>query len=194
MRARMALHVSGIEYEHREVLLRDKPSEMLDASPKGTVPVFIKDDGGVIDESLDLAIWALEQNDPNEWLRAYDAKLVARIDGPFKHHLDRYKYASRHDEAAIRGDVDLSHRDKAEEIVSDLNQLVEKNSYLSGAHQSLTDIAIFPFLRQFVAVQPDWWNGSPYAALRDWLTAHIESDLFKAVMVKHPVWVSPNSV
>ena len=192
MRARMALHVSGIDYEHREVLLRDKPAEMLAASPKGTVPIFIEDNGDVIDESLDLAVWALLQNDPLSWLEAYDAELVARIDGPFKHHLDRYKYASRYDETAVRGDIDLAHRDKAEIIISDLNQLVKKNSYLSGTTQSLTDIAIFPFLRQFVAVEPEWWNASPYRALRDWLTTHLESDLFKTVMVKHPVWESPD--
>ena len=188
MRARMALHVSGIDYEHREVLLRDKPAEMLAASPKGTVPVFVTDNGEVIDESLDLALWALEQNDPHDWLESFDATLVARIDGPFKHHLDRYKYASRYDETAPRGAVDLSHRDKAEAILLELNQRLESNSYLSGKAQSFTDIAIFPFIRQFAAVESQWWNAAPFAALRNWLTQHVKSQLFKDIMVKHPLW------
>jgi len=103
MRARMALHVSGVEYEHREIILRDKPASMLDASPKGTVPVFIKDNGDVIDESLDLALWALSQNDPLGWLNGHDADLIAQNDGPFKYHLDRYKYASRYQDNVPRG-------------------------------------------------------------------------------------------
>ena len=188
MRARMALYVSGIDYEHRELILRNKPASMLAASPKGTVPVFITDDGVVIDESLDLALWALKKNDPKGWMSAYEPELIAQNDGPFKHHLDRYKYASRYDDTAARGAVDLSHRDKAEVILTQLNQRLEANSYLSGPHVSFTDIAIFPFIRQFAAVEPEWWQSTPYAALRAWLEAHINSDLFKAIMVKYPLW------
>lgn len=188
MRARMALHISGIDYEHREIILRDKPASMLAASPKGTVPVFIKDNGEVIDESLDLALWALEQNDPKSWLSGYDARLVAHNDGPFKHHLDRYKYASRYDDTAPRGAVDLSHRDKAEVILLQLNQQLTDNAYLTGSAQSFTDIAIFPFIRQFAAVEPAWWAAASFSALRNWLNQHINSDLFKVIMKKHPLW------
>ncbi len=188
MRARMALHVSGIEYEHRELILRNKPASMLAASPKGTVPVFIKDDGVVIDESLDLALWALEQNDPNGWMNGYEPDLVTQNDGPFKHHLDRYKYASRYDDDAERGAVDLTHRGQAEVILSELNQRLEASSYLTSKRQNFTDIAIFPFIRQFAAVQREWWQSTPYAALRAWLDSQLESDLFKTIMVKHPLW------
>ena len=38
MRARMALAASGVPVRVREIILRDKPPEMLAASPKGTVP------------------------------------------------------------------------------------------------------------------------------------------------------------
>ena len=188
MRARMALHVSEIEYEHRELILRDKPASMLAASPKGTVPVFITDEGQVIDESLDLALWALEKNDPKGWMEGHQPDLVAQNDGPFKHHLDRYKYASRYDDDAERGAIDLSHRDQAEVILSKLNQRLEVSSYLTGETQNFTDIAIFPFIRQFAAVQREWWQSTPYAALRSWLDIQLESDLFKDIMVKHPLW------
>ncbi|MDP7408231.1 MAG: glutathione S-transferase N-terminal domain-containing protein, partial [Luminiphilus sp.] len=50
MRARMALAASGAEVMLREVLLKDKPSELLAASPKATVPVLVLSDGGVIEE------------------------------------------------------------------------------------------------------------------------------------------------
>lgn len=189
MRGRMALSVSGIPYEHREILLRDKPESMLAASPKGTVPVFIKDDGGVIDESLDLATWALSCHDPLGWMNGYDPALTAQNDGSFKTHLDQYKYASRYDPAKKRGDVDLSHRDAACAILNDLNQRLRGRSYLSGETQSLTDIAIFPFIRQFAAVQPQWWKSSPFEDLRAWLDRHLASELFAAIMTKRPLWV-----
>jgi glutathione S-transferase len=96
MRARMAIAVSGVEVEHREIMLRDKPAEMLAASPKGTVPVLVLPDGAVIDESLDIMRWALSQNDPDGWLGRIDDGLIAENDGPFKAALDRYKYPHRY--------------------------------------------------------------------------------------------------
>lgn len=192
MRARMGLKASGLDYEHREILLRDKPNEMLTASPKGTVPVWVDDDK-VIDESLDLLLFALNNNDTNGWLecdRLEADDLIARNDGPFKHHLDRYKYASRYDTSAQRGDVDLSHRAKAEDIITDYETRLAKQDYLMGDQQTIADIAIFPFMRQFANTDLTWWNTAPYPKTRHWLTRHIESDLFKSVMVKFPLWTA----
>ncbi|WP_409433633.1 glutathione S-transferase [Litorimonas sp. RW-G-Af-16] len=191
MRGRMALHVAGIDYEHREVALRNKPQAMLDASPKGTVPVFIADNGEVIDESLDLMRWALSQSDPHSWLTGdmseMDA-LIAQNDGPFKHHLDRYKYKSRYVEGTPRGEVDLTHRAEASVILSKLDARIAESGYLVGKRESLADIAIFPFIRQFAATEPDWWAQTDWPALRDWLANYLQSPLFKAIMVKHPLW------
>ncbi|MFT6462424.1 MAG: glutathione S-transferase, partial [Maricaulis maris] len=101
MRGRLALDVSGLGVEHREILLRDKPQAMLDASPKGTVPVLVLDDGRVIEESLEVMLWALGQNDPENWLegRERSLDLIAACDDQFKPHLDRYKYATRYEGA-----------------------------------------------------------------------------------------------
>lgn len=190
MRGRMGLYVSGIEYEHREVLLRDKPDAMLEASPKGTVPVFIKSDGGVIDESLDLLRWALSQNDPENWLEfGQSDDLIEWCDGDFKHHLDRYKYASRYEDVP-RGAVNLERRAKACEFLSQLEDVLLQNKYLRRDTPSLADIAIFPFIRQFAAVERDWWAEHNYPNVRGWLAGLVGSDLFKAIMVKHDVWTS----
>lgn len=191
MRGRMGLKASGLTYEHREIILRDKPQEMLDASPKGTVPVFIKEDGAVIEESLDLLNWALSQNDPFGWLdcdldRANS--LITANDTGFKHHLDRYKYASRYSDDARRGDTDLSHRLEAEKHIQNLENRLLDGPYLLGEKQSLADIAIFPFIRQFSNVEPNWWGSAPYPNARNWLTRHIESTLFTDIMTKHPLW------
>lgn len=191
MRARMALHVSGLDYEHREIALRDKPAEMLAASSKGTVPVFIREDGQVIEESLDLMAYALTQNDPENWQQDGAQDFIAIIDDPFKHHLDRYKYASRYDETLPRGAVDLGHRAQAIAALAPFEAALSQHQNLLGKAVSLADIATFPFIRQFAAVEREWWNGGPLPKTRDWLARHLASDLFKAVMAKHPLWESP---
>ena len=185
MRARMALRLADAEYEHREVSLRDKPDTMLEASPKGSVPVFITASGNVLEESLDILHWALPRAN-------LDARLVKLIDGPFKHHLDRYKYASRYDENLKRGDIDLSHRKDAVEILQAFETVLEGQAFLSGPDMGPADIATFPFVRQFAAVEPDWWaTNAGLPKTRDWLKICLESDLFKAVMDKHPLWSPP---
>ena len=57
MRARMAIILSSTECELREILLKNKPEEMLSISPKGTVPVLAFENK-VLDESLDVINWA----------------------------------------------------------------------------------------------------------------------------------------
>lgn len=190
MRGRMGLKASGLEYEHREILLRDKPNDMLVISPKGTVPVFQIGDQ-VIEESLELLLFALNHHDPSGWLdcdRAEADQLIARNDGPFKHHLDRYKYASRYEETAMRGDVDIRHRRKAEEIIADYEDRLSGHDFLLGEKQTIADIAIFPFMRQFANTDTHWWLEAPYPKSRAWLTRHLDSDLFKSIMTKFPVW------
>jgi len=197
MRGRMALAVSGLDYEHREVVLRDKPPSMLKASPKGTVPVFITSGGDLIEESLDLMYYALGQNDPENWLAGFDATgraLLGDIDGPFKHHLDRYKYKSRYDETAKRGETDINHRQQAENYIQKLEQILEANPFLSGKTRGFADIAIFPFIRQFANTDRTWWDGenqdaSPYPNTHAWLEGHIKSELFQSIMTKYPQWV-----
>ena len=68
MRARLAIASAGQSFQLREILLRDKPEEMLKASPKATVPVAVLTDNNVIDESLDIALWVLKQHDPHQLL------------------------------------------------------------------------------------------------------------------------------
>ena len=183
MRARMALSSSGLEYEHREVVLRDKPPEMLEVSPKGTVPVLVTQAGKVIEESLDIMRHALAMKDPEGWLERDDPELVAANDGPFKHHLDRYKYATRY------ADVDPEeHRSAALDILRQLEARLAKDAYLCGARRGLADIAIFPFIRQFANADRTWFDAQPLPRLQDWLERLITSELFTGVMAKHAQW------
>ncbi|RRQ52193.1 glutathione S-transferase [Sphingorhabdus wooponensis] len=183
MRARMAVAVSGVQVELREVVLRDKPPEMLEASPKGTVPVLVLRDGRVLEQSLDIMRWALAQSDPKGWLAHDDQDLVLANDGPFKQALDRYKYPHRYDLAD-----GSAHRDAALLYLGDLNDRLAAAPYLGGAQPAFTDIAIFPFVRQFAATDALWFGALPLPALQNWLSALVGSDLFAAIMTRYPQW------
>ncbi|WP_176595062.1 MULTISPECIES: glutathione S-transferase [Sphingobium] len=182
MRARMALLASGLSVELREVALRDKPAPMLALSPKGTVPVLVLPDGPVIDESLDIMRWALAQNDPEGWLAGDDPDLIAVNDGPFKHHLDRYKYADRH------GSDPLVHRAEAVRLLEKLEARLEQGRHLCGERRMLADVALFPFVRQFAATDPDWFATQPLPRLRAWLADHVASAVFTRAMIRVAPW------
>lgn len=190
IRARLALRVSEIELELREVVLADKPAEMLEASPKGTVPVLIESTGQVLEESLDIMLWALQKNDPMGWI-ATDQKiqadtqlLIEKNDGFFKHYLDRYKYAVGYPEHPAE-----YYRDQALCFLFQLDALLEQNRYLLSDHVTLADMAIFPFIRQFAFVDKDWFDAAPYAHVQNWLEALLQSALFQSVMNKYSRWV-----
>jgi glutathione S-transferase len=186
MRARMALWVAGIAVELREVKLAAKPPQLAEASPKATVPVLVLPDGpdagGVIDESLAIMRWALAQNDPEGWLAGDDAALIAINDGAFKHHLDRAKYPARYEADGI------DHRAEGLALLHPLEARLEHAAGLSGPTRGLTDIALFPFIRQFAAIEPEWFGREPLPRLQSWLERHCASDLFACVMPKFVPW------
>ena len=186
MRARMALWVAGITVELREVKLADKPPELIEASPKATVPVLVLADGTVIDESIAVMRWALSQNDPEGWLAGDDVALIERNDGPFKHHLDRYKYPNRYEDEPDHGKVD--HRAEGLSILKDLEARLTGQSQLCGDTRSLADIALFPFIRQFANTDRTWFDAQDLPKLHVWLEGHLASDLFKAIMPKFTPW------
>ena len=187
MRARLAIAYAGVTVELREIELRNKPQAMLLISPKGTVPVLQLENGKVLDESLDIMLWALQQNDPEHWLKvaslANAKALVRRNDEKFKYYLDRYKYADRYPVYS-----ELYYRQQGELFLADLEGLLTQSVFLCGEHFSLADAAILPFIRQFCAVDPLWFKASPYPLLRQWLNHFLASSLFKQVMTKYPYW------
>jgi len=181
----MSIAYSGAQVELREVVLKDKPPAMLEASPKGTVPVLIDIDGTVIEESLDVMRWALAQSDPDNWLDGLglNEPLISTCDGEFKQWLDRYKYAVRfpeHEEVWYRG--------KAETFLATLESRLTGSQFLNGPALSVTDIAIFPFIRQFANVDLTWWASHPYPNVSRWLEELVTSELFSRVMKKYSQW------
>jgi glutathione S-transferase len=193
MRARLALLASGQPIELREVVLRDKPQALRDASPKATVPVLVLPDGQVIDESLDIMLWALRQHDPAHWLApsagdlASMLELVRHCDEDFKPLLDGYKYPQR------VGQADgLAARDAACPFLASLQQRLAATPHLFGRHAALADMAIAPFVRQFAAVDAAWFAAQPWPALQAWLQAWQASALMAQAMQKFAPWRPPS--
>lgn len=186
MRARMALLVASIAFDGFEIVLRDKPAALLALSPKATVPVLQLPDGRVLEESWDIVQWALASQDLHGWwCRAQSAEnldLLACNDGPFKHHLDRYKYPERYSESDRN-----SHRGQAVvALLLPLENRLQSKPYLGGVSPCATDIALFPFVRQFAAVEPTWFLEQPLPAIQVWMKHWLASPLFQACMVKLP--------
>lgn len=182
MRARMALLVSGTACHIREVKLSRKPEELIAASPKGTVPVLVHADGGVIEESLEIMRWSLERNDPEGWLEREDPALIETVDGRFKGHLDRYKYPDRH------ASDPTEHRAAGLELLRVLEMRLAANANLCGEKRGITDAAIFPFVRQFAETDRAWFDVQPLPRLQAWLHGHTTSALFGAIMIRLAPW------
>jgi len=184
IRARMAILKAGIACQIHEVSLRNKPPALLALSPKATVPVLHCADGRVIEQSLEIMQWALAQCDPDAWLIGCDQpdnlQLLDSNDGAFKYWLDRYKYFERYPESS-----QLLYRIQAVDcLIYPLENRLSQAPFLGGQRPCMTDVAIFPFIRQFAAVDPAWFAQSPWVATRTWLNVWLESDLFAAVMAK----------
>lgn len=195
MRARLAVGSSGQQVELREIVLKDKAKEFLEASPKGTVPVLVDVDDFVIEESLDVIQWALNKNDPEDFLDYSDAELevmrvlIEEADGPFKHALDRYKYENRYD-----GVVAEKQRDAAKPFLMVLNDLLEGQDYLFGDRFSWADCAILPFVRQYAHVDKDWFWAQDWPDLIGWLDRFLVSERFLGIMNKYPKWNAGDEV
>ena len=187
MRARMALKYAGIEVEHREIALKDKPKSMLIASPKGTVPVLCVEKI-TLDQSLDIMRWALRKSDPDGWMAVDELisqEWVEKNDGPFKTLLDQYKYPNRypdfHQEEVLSAAIEL--------MLKPMEAALQSSQYLLGSKMTWVDVAIFPFIRQFSMVNPQEFDNLPFAATKKWLKQQMESELFNSVMHKYPTWI-----
>lgn len=201
MRARLAIYKSTVPIELRDIVLKDKPIEMLTASPKGTVPTLVLPSTQVIDESLEVMLWALNEKDPNNLLRSTHYQVNAQVSAPenkqlnemlalieqfdeeFKQALEQYKCAKRYHETNIE-----QCRQACEDYIQHLEQRLTASNYLIDDQESLADIALLPFIRQFARVERQWYLQSPYPNVKTWLNRYLQSAMFTKVMAKYPLW------
>ncbi|SDS68436.1 glutathione S-transferase [Halopseudomonas litoralis] len=197
MRARLGILFAGLQVELREVVLKDKPLQMLAVSPKGTVPVleWVGSDGVgsvVIEESREIVEWALRQNDPQDLLNVNPElanELIDHNDQQFKYWLDRYKYSDRYPEL-----TQLECREQGEVFLQVLEVLLTESEYLMGSKVSVADIGIMPFVRQFAHVNQEVFYSLPYPNLQRWLRKWLEHPLFRQAMIKFQPWQVENEL
>ncbi|TLS67498.1 glutathione S-transferase [Mariprofundus erugo] len=204
IRARLALSYAAVQCELREVVLKAKPEALIGVSPKATVPVLTLCGGRVIDESLDIMLWALEQSDPESWLKPESGTwdemltLIALNDSEFKHHLDRYKYPERFVPALEQQkrppeELRAGHLKQAMVFLARLDQQLQDSIYLFGDDISLADAALFPFVRQFAAVDTGYFGHLPLRHLQRWHSQWMQDPLFINVMTKFQPWQPGNT-
>ncbi len=188
MRARMVLLHSKIQCEIREIKLSNKPKEMLAISPKGTVPVLILENGDILDESLDVMLWAIEQGNLRNLFNSGKKEILDLIkinDGEFKDAIDRYKYSSLYPEKPM-----IEYRKMGEPFLEKIESYLEKNKFIFGKNISLADLAIFPFIRQFCRVDIDWFNSSLFKKIKEWTLFFEGSENFIDIMRKIKPWTT----
>lgn len=190
MRARIAIYYAQQPVILRDVVLTNKPEAMLLASPKGTVPILVLADKQIIDESLEVMLWALKTSDPDDFLQTNNIdslkemlKIIALFDTDFKTCLEAYKCAKRYHEDTL-----IDCRQACEVYINELEQRLSRHDYFISSKASLADIALLPFIRQFARVERQWYLQSPYPKLRQWLNRYLQSPMFTQVMAKRPLW------
>ncbi|MBL4911074.1 MAG: glutathione S-transferase [Alteromonadaceae bacterium] len=191
IRARMALLSSKQQVILRNLVLTNKPKAFLITSPKGSVPVLALPSLTVLDESLQIMLWALNENDPDDLLHSYDVSqltqmlaLIKVFDQQFKPSLEQYKCAKRYHEDTV-----VEYRQACEQHLKRLENNLNQHVFFISDHASLADLAIFPYIRQFARVERQWYLQSPYPKLKQWLNNYLQSSLFTRTMTKYPLWV-----
>lgn len=190
MRGRMGIALSKQQVLLREIITKDKPSELLASSAKGTVPVLVLPDGQIIEQSLDVMNWALQQNDPQDLLRSSNPTLNQQVhqlikvnDDEFIGHLEKYRASVRY-----RNIDKEQRRQDCEGFISKLEALLTDQAYFFGETPSLADFAVMPFVSQFVRVEKKWFVQSEYQNVGRWLRTHLDSKLYTQVMKQYPLW------
>jgi len=196
MRARMGLLLAKQSVYLRDIVMNNIPAEMLMASAKGTVPVLVLNDSSVIDESLDIMLWALKRNDPNNLLYHHQPDALENMlalincnDNEFVEALRKYKAAARYHD----NNVDSS-RHQCESFISHLEESLKNHNYIMGDSPSLVDYAVLPFIRQFSRVERKWYQQAPYPKLQRWLKKHYQNPIFAKAMTQYVQWSVPNAV
>lgn len=196
MRARIAIFKAKKTVILRDIVLSDKPKEMITASPKATVPVIVLPNGTVIDESFDVMLWALTEHDPDDLLQSKNPQflttmlnIIKSFDQNFKACLEQYKCAKRYRENNIS-----ECRAACEQYIQTLEVRLTEHDFLLSDKESLADIALLPFIRQFARIERQWYLQSPYPKVRQWLNNYLQSPMFTKVMAKYPLWLDDYEV
>ncbi len=191
MRAHMALKYSGQKIILREVELDNLPAEALAVSEHATVPSLVISEDKFLDESWDIAKWAIQQHDPDNWAGKNNEylqeaeMLVETNDYSFQEDLGHYQHAEDHPQHPVE-----YYRQRCEEFLEELNGMLEQQNFLLADTVTIADIAVFPFIREFVRVDQHWFEESPYQALQRWFFYLLDTQWYAEASRKYDIWES----
>ena len=196
IRVRWALLICDIKVEIREIDLKNKPLDFLNKSKTKTVPILIKKNSEVIEESLEIILWALSESKKENIKLIYFPEnkkedifeIINENDNEFKYHLDRFKYSSRYEN--INEEL---HFRKTIKFIKKWNELLAENKYFFGDNPTIADWCIWPFVRQFkIACESQKRTDYLEPPIKEWLDYFENNKKFKSLMYKYELW-EPNS-
>ena len=196
IRARWALREALIQVELREVNLKDKPIDLINKSQNKTVPLLILNNGEIIEESLEIILWAISNSKILDIRKYFPNKfkdeilnIIKENDKEFKIHLDRFKYASRFD-----AKEKIFHFLKAQKIIQKwnfklINNTKGNSSWLVGNEETIADWSLWPFLRQFkIACENQKISNYFDEPMIRWFNYFETNKIYKDVMEKYEIW------
>ena len=185
IRARFAIRICKIKIELREILLKHKPKDFLKYSMDGTVPILLISENVVIQESIQIIHWALKLKYKNDEFDDRDTQqLINKFDTTFKKNLDFYKYSSKFNITNPK-----KYRDQNKVYLQIINERLKQNKFLKSGELTFLDYSIFPFIRQFKNVDPNWFENLELNYLNAWYSFIVESNEFNDIMKKYKLWV-----
>ena len=197
IRVRWALLICQIKVEIREIDLKNKPQDFLNKSKTKTVPILIKKNNEVIEESLEIILWALSESKKENIKLIYlpDNKkkdifeIINENDNEFKYHLDRFKYATRY-----QNNNEAFHFSEAFKFIEKWNELLAENKYFFGDNPTIADWCIWPFVRQFkIACINKKRTNYFEPPIKSWLDSFENNIRFKSLMYKYKLWEKNSS-
>ena len=197
IRARWALLICEIKVEIREVDLKNKPFEFTHISKTKTVPILVKKNNEVIEESLEIILWALSESKKEKIKLIYFPEnkkedifeLINENDNEFKYHLDRFKYSARFN----KSEEDY-HFIESRKFIKEWNKKLINNKWLIGDKPSIADWCIWPFVRQFkIACESQKRKNYFESSIKNWLDSFEKNKEFKSLMYKYELW-EPNLI
>ena len=192
IRARWALLICEIKVEIREVDLKNKPLEFLNISKTKAVPILVKKNKEVIEESLDIIIWALSESKKKQIKNFYIPsskeeeilEIISENDNGFKYHLDRFKYSAR-----FKANEEDFHFIESAKFIEKWDKKLKLSKWLIGDNPSIADWCIWPFVRQFKIACDSQKKINYFGdSIKEWLGNFENHQHFKKLMHKYAEW------
>lgn len=181
--------IATLKYAQQDIELRNVdinklPSALTGIKSKPMVPFLKINNSNNLDESWDIIKWALQQNDPDQWLdkdsdTLLDAEmLIETNDSFFAPALYQYQQSTQ----------PADNRADCEEYLEELEEMLNEQRYLISDQLTLADISVLPFINLMSQTEPKWFAQAPYPKLHLWMSKLLEMPCLKTALTSHELW------